>query len=146
MYKRQSDYRGINRNDLAILYLAEDATETPLRLYSKSPERIFDQIATIVGFGLTDINDDGSAGVKNEVKLKVIGHDEEFVYLESPNRRHRSSCYGDSGGPVLIEEDNKTFIAGVLRTGSTDDCNRDDVSFYTRVDDEKRWIRRNQNR
>ena len=140
-----ADYLQINRNDLAILHLAEDAPETPLRLYKKDVSRLINKTATIVGFGISEYNDPNSTGVKNEVNLKVIDSDEEFVYLESQKRRHQSSCYGDSGGPVLIKESNKTFIAGVLRTGSTNDCNSDDISYYTRVDDEQRWIRQNQN-
>ena len=91
------------------------------------------------------VSDDGSSGVKRETKMKVLGHDERYVYVQSPNRKHRSSCYGDSGGPVLVKIDNKFQVAGVLRTGSTDDCSRGDVSYYTRIDDEKRWIRNNQN-
>ena len=136
------DYLNNYRNDLAIVYLATDAPEDPVKMFKKPVSQLTDQKSVIVGFG---VDDNGSHGVKRETNMKVTSYDDEFVYVESPNRKHRSSCYGDSGGPVLVTIQNKLQIAGILRTGSTEDCSRGDVSYYTRIDDERRWIRNNQN-
>ena len=124
-------------NDLAILYLAEESQQEPMKIYTEDPSLLNNGEATIVGFGETKR---GSYGVKRRAQMRFIGNDDDYVYVQSPNKKHRSSCYGDSGGPVLVDSRSTTYIAGVLSYGSTIKCRRGDISFYSRVDNRLDWI------
>jgi secreted trypsin-like serine protease len=128
-------------NDLAILYLAEEAQQEPLKLFLDDPSLLTDREVTIVGFGQ---NKRGKSGVKRRAIMKVISYDHDFVHVKSPNKRHRISCFGDSGGPVLVEDQNEEYIAGVLSFGSKG-CGKKSIDFYGRVDTQETWILNHQN-
>ena len=127
-------------NDLAIIYLAEDAPVEPIKTFRGNLQKLHNKIVTIVGYGEFVYKKSRYYGVKYQAKMKLIDHDHEFVYVESNNSKHKSSCYGDSGGPILMRNNGKLFVMGVLSTGSTLDCGPGDVSWYTRIDDERSWI------
>ena len=135
------DYVTSGVNDIAILYLAEEATQTPVRLYKKRASRLVNKVATIVGFGIND-TDLGveSYGVKHQAHLRVVDNDAEHLHVKSRGPRAKAACFGDGGGPVLIRENDKTFVAGVLTLDSSIACGSEGVSLYTRIDDETSWI------
>ena len=128
-------------NDLAILYLESEADQEPVKMFLNDPLELNDREVTIVGFGE---NKRGRSGIKRRATMKVVSHDADFVHVKSPNKKHRIACYGDSGGPVLVENQGEDYIAGVLSFG-TKGCKKKSTDFYTRVDRRIDWIINHQN-
>ena len=42
-------------------------------------------------------------------------------------------CLGDSGGPMICEEDTKAVLHGVVGFGQFSNCLKDEIGFYTNV-------------
>jgi secreted trypsin-like serine protease len=42
-------------------------------------------------------------------------------------------CFGDSGGPIIVEVNGQPAVAGVVSDGSRNDCRAGDVTSYTNL-------------
>ena len=103
--------------DIAVLELARPAPAniTPIP-YSTAPlsGRHVGQSATFVGFGLADVNNDSSAGLKRSVQIPItFVYPEEFHYA-APGKQ---TCFGDSGGPAFLNIDGVERLVGVTSYG-----------------------------
>ncbi|XP_037293538.1 collagenase-like [Manduca sexta] len=103
------------------------------------------------GFGRTrdGVNGDGSL---NHVTLDVIANNvcsRTFpLLIQSSNictsgANGRSTCHGDSGGPLAATRNNRPLLIGVTSFGHRDGCQRGHPAAFARVTFYDAWIRRN---
>ncbi|MCS6976970.1 MAG: trypsin-like serine protease [Gemmatales bacterium] len=128
-------------NDIALIQLAESVSGvTPISIYRDAP--LVGQPVTIVGYGAGGGPGGavGGYGVKRSgittldfVTTRIVGWD--FDYPDEAN-----SAAGDSGGPVLIEEDGVYYVAGIISGGDRTDGSLGDRGYNTRVDAYQQWI------
>ncbi|MBO4351691.1 MAG: trypsin-like serine protease [Proteobacteria bacterium] len=108
----------------------------------------------LVGFGLTNVNDDKSTGVKYETTIPVLAycskksggvnskHCSETFY-DHPNGLmflygvDTNGCNGDSGGPAFYTKDGVDYVMGVTSYG---DQNCEIFAAYTLVDDFRSFV------
>ncbi len=121
--------------DLAVVVLPRPAPTRPIPIYRDEPRPGWRGVdsPTFVGFGTTQaVASDG--GVKRQVQIPVDEWDSAFLYYEDSQRQ---TCFGDSGGPALVEHDGAWAVAGVNSYGD-DHCASFGVSV--RVDAFQDWL------
>jgi hypothetical protein len=135
--------------DIALLYLSAPLSPTPIMVDRVPGAQRTGQVGKIVGFGRTTSTDRNSVGVKNSVRLQVVGTSGDngsLLQLRSPDSTYRASCSGDSGGPFFIGEGAQRVVAGVTSFGygvQGDPCRED--SFYVSTAYHATWINENLN-
>jgi len=144
-------------NDFAVLHLTESvalgkqarAACLPNPVSSFSGDALVGEILTVSGWGsMTPINYTHPA-VLQSTSVTVIsqddcrdsyGHDritDSMICVTGDGKR--SSCKGDSGGPLTYEKDGKTYLIGVVSWGRA--CGKyGDPGVYARVTKELKWI------
>jgi secreted trypsin-like serine protease len=114
-------------NDVALVELAEPVSVAPLTLAATAP--LVGEPVVIAGYGRTAV---ACAATENRRRgAMVIGTLAERTMELDP--QPSSSCYGDSGGPVLVrsESSGAASLLGVVSTGSAG-C--DGPTVATRLD------------
>jgi Trypsin len=132
------------KNDIAILHLDRPLDDfydvyNPAEGLPSVEKLVHDQTNLLmVGFGRRQRSDgtgedENSEGVKRMIRLKIAeSGDDSFAYF-NPGR---STCSGDSGGPILIQKDGNRFaVVGIASTGN---CR--DRGTQVRVDRYLDWI------
>ncbi|MEL6181302.1 MAG: serine protease [Myxococcota bacterium] len=117
--------------DIAVLELANPAPGriTPIP-YSTTPLTNADvgRQATFVGFGLSNVNQDNSAGIKRSVQIPITQINAQEIIYAAPGRQ---TCFGDSGGPALLNVGGLERLVGVTSYG---DANCADFGANVRTD------------
>ncbi len=122
-------------NDIAILYFDSDIadpTQGQVMNIGKSVQQ--GDVATLVGFGCTNIDTKTGAGIKRSGTNVVDSIDDYLEFLTpidgttgngstqailgSSNRA--GSCFGDSGGPAALSSGGTLVEVGVTHAGGTD--------------------------
>jgi hypothetical protein len=144
----------VNYPDFAILHLDRSLPFDPIPIYRKPVTSAINK-GEIVGWGgskalVADISIVEGAGIKRSAKVKILGSPTEAdFHADDPNpgildptirpnllktdgmAPAANPCAGDSGGPLLVKEKGKDFMAGVgFWTGLF--C--EDYSIFTRID------------
>ncbi len=125
------EYNGV-ANDVAVLHLVEPAWVEPVPI---NRDEAFDstyagEIATFVGFGLTD--PDGQIdGQKRVVDMEVIDSTGTVFYYGDDGA---NTSNGDSGGPALFDFGDGDRVVGVTSWGWSD------TGVSTCVDVHAEWI------
>ncbi|KAG6450183.1 hypothetical protein O3G_MSEX006436 [Manduca sexta] len=144
------------RNDIAMIRLPSNVALThninviALPSGSQLNQNFAGERAIASGFGRTrdGVNIDGSL---NHVTLDVIRNNvcsRTFRLIQSSNictsgANGRSTCRGDSGGPLAATRNNMPLLIGVTSFGHRDGCQRGHPAAYARVTSFDAWIRRN---
>lgn len=98
-------------DDVAVVYLDEEATVKPLSLYrgvDPTLQSLIDSKEPLpfVGFGLYSINKNGTggsgSGKKRQAFVPITSQDKRTFYYKL-NSQGMGVCKGDSGGPALVE-------------------------------------------
>lgn len=95
--------------DVALLHLTADATVTPLTLWPGRPAA-GDEVRA-VGFGRTAAERADTAGVRREAELAVVERRGDALRVGEATR---TTCRGDSGGPLLT----RGGVVGVISAGA----------------------------
>ena len=118
--------------DIAVMRLAESAAEAPVAFNRDDASAFAGRDVLLVGYGLTarpSEGGDATGGVKHSVSMPVQGVSEQF--LDFVITDGKTGCFGDSGGPALLDAGGTPVIVGVTSWGDPD-CNGE--FHYTRTD------------
>lgn len=124
-------------NDIALLLLAEPAPVEPLRFRKDSLDCMEGTPVQFVGYGLTDGSDPASSGSKHNVWVNIKQMVDTGFWTGTIPGDPKNACPGDSGGPVLIVEGDRTTVVGVLSLADKW-CEWD--TFAVRTDVQTAWI------
>lgn len=141
---KQPDFNPISLDsDLALLQLAKPVTDAiSLPLFDGSTT-LSGLSATIIGWGLLNENEDTYPGALQEVDLPIqpnstciasYGKSEftDNMLCAGLAQGGKDSCSGDSGGPLMVQQNGAWVLAGITSWGSG--CARPDLyGVYTRV-------------
>lgn len=95
-----------------------------------------------IGYGQTKANDADSAGPRKQLTLRRVDPDEEPMLeglegMLAAKSTRGDTCFGDSGGPLLVVGSNGVArIAGVLHGGISEDdtdCHGGNIGVYAPV-------------
>jgi secreted trypsin-like serine protease len=125
--------------DFAYCELAEPLTGIAPLDFVASPARNASYVA--IGYGLSNDRDDDSGGDRKQLAVRRVPADdplaEDYEDMLAVRSTAGDTCYGDSGGPLLVVGANgKARLAGVLHGGvgdSSHDCAKGNVSLYAPV-------------
>jgi len=122
-------------NDIALVRLSGASNVPPIGLADDDSVGIGHAV-TFVGFGLTD-PESSSFGRKYKMTTDIaLVWKEGFWNVTNPDALH-NTCYGDSGGPALIDEEGKEQVFGVVSSGDPD-CKA--TGYSIRVDRNRAFI------
>ncbi len=126
------------RYDLAVVVLDRDAATVPTWFSrDEASNALVGQEFTAVGYGLTAAGA-GDAGHKRSAVITVDEVDEFFLVSRTDtNPDGANTCSGDSGGPVLRDEDDRWIQWGVTSYADSD-CTT--LSGASRLDVATGWI------
>lgn len=131
-------------NDVALLHLAEPATQEPMTLIGEDESALWAEgvTATIIGWGLTSTGGSGSRDLLQTTVPMVSDANCEKVWGRTFKPANQvcagggstDSCQGDSGGPLLVPRDGGWATAGIVSYGTSDGCATEGTpSVYTRT-------------
>ena len=146
---------GYYDSDLALVELAYPVEDQVFQLLGRNP--VTGDMATVVGWGVTEVGLDGTpkatVGLSDELReadLPIVSADVCRAAMGSGNISDNmicagfrdggvDSCLGDSGGPLLVEQDGAFRQVGIVSFG--DGCAKPDrYGVYTRVASYADWI------
>jgi len=120
-------------SDIAILKLSQSSTKTPLKLINntQNAQLVGNDALRVIGWGLTDVNDQTSIpNILQEVDVKFQSDakcDATYPGLvdqywhqgmcAGEESGGKDSCSGDSGGPLLLLENNEWYLTGIVSWG-----------------------------
>ncbi|MEY2933260.1 MAG: hypothetical protein RL033_4009 [Pseudomonadota bacterium] len=163
-FRVHPDYdAGVNYPDVAVVYLDRELPFAPLPLLTERVGRRYaGERATIVGWGgsralVADISQVEGAGIKRRGQVTIVGtptaadfHEDDpnpgmldpairADSLKTNGRAPRSNgCAGDSGGPLLIKQNGRNYVAGV---GYWTGLFCEDYGIWARIDPLQGFIR-----
>jgi len=101
-------------NDIALVFLAEDASVDPLPTATALPSDVIGQKLRFVGYGVTNGTSQTGFGLKREVYVTVRElSDTQIKYSD----KGKNTCNGDSGGPAFLQVGGRWQIVGVTSFG-----------------------------
>jgi trypsin len=121
-----------NNYDFALLELTVDAPEKPVAIYSGLSfdgvdASLTGKVATIVGWGSTSPYGDIYPERLQQVELPIISNTTcseaysseitDNMICAGYSEGGKDSCYGDSGGPLMVQIDGEWVHAGVVSWG-----------------------------
>ncbi len=127
-------------SDIALVHLQEPVTDLePVPIFQGNLTK--DDLGTevlYVGFGVTDGIQQGGGGTKRSGYMPIVDLDKR-TYISA--FQESGVCFGDSGGPGLLQVEGKWYVLGVnsaVYAQSGDPCKG--YAIQTRVDAFRDWI------
>lgn len=121
-------------NDVAVLTLEDALAAAPLPiLVSISPEA--GVLGDVFGYGRTVIGGSGggsspaSPGDLHSGQMRISDVTPTHLFAEYDGTGV-NVCFGDSGGPMLLSEDGKTGIIGIVSQSTRRDCAAGDMTTF----------------
>ncbi len=122
--------------DLGLVFLADDATVTPVPIDHGDAGALVGKSLVAVGYGYSDPASQDSSGTRRSAKVTVNG---ACSALLSFGDATTNACHGDSGGPLLATAaDGSESIVGVVSFGDEVHCAAS--SYAVRVDRFLGWL------
>lgn len=109
------DLSGVN--ELALIRLDAAPTPEPAVLIAESLDGKEEEDLTLVGFGVTVMEDPDIDGVRNQITTPITSVEERHLLAGTPEK---TTCAGDSGGPGFLDADTDPVLAVV--TARQDEC------------------------
>ncbi len=120
-------------NDTAIMRLARNPGASPLPVLLSS-EPTVDQAGFVYGYGITETGVDSQADfVDLEAGAMTIRNVTPNHIFVAFNGDGVNVCFGDSGGPIVVDNGNGPGIVGVVSQGTDLGCRSGDVTTFTNV-------------
>ena len=132
--KRHPQYRESSSNTSLLFDVAVVKTASPLgvpavpMLVSRRAQA--GEEAIIAGFGLDESGSAESFKAGNMIVSEVTN---DHVIAQF-NGEGSNTCVGDSGGPLLVQNQGVFVIAGVTSTGVREDCGVGDISLFASLE------------
>ena len=120
-------------NDVAVVNIGRDLSLPSLPISTSTTPSAGD-IASIFGYGLTS-GSASDAGVLRSGSMRISGNSETSITAVYQANRS-STCFGDSGGPLLFSVGGQPSLVGVTSTGL-----RDSSAAECSVNEEERFAR-----
>ncbi len=121
-------------NDVAVVNIGRDLPLPSLAI-SASTTPSAGEIVSIFGYGLTS-GSASDAGVLRSGSMQVSGNSETSITAVYQANRS-STCFGDSGGPLLFTVGGRQSVVGVTSTGlrdsTTAECSVNEQELFTRL-------------
>ncbi len=110
----QYDARRI-ANDIAVVLLASDAPVAPIAINAQPLDASWvGRTLQHVGYGASNGRTGAGSGVKRTVAMPITAvGGTQFAYGD----RTRNTCFGDSGGPALLDANGSLAVVGVTSFG-----------------------------
>lgn len=106
------------QNDIAVAVLSEDASVAPIPVNEQALDASWvGKPLAFVGYGVTNGRTNTGSGVKRVVSMPIaqVGPT-QFAYGD----RTRNTCFGDSGGPALVDRGSgQLAVVGVTSFGDS---------------------------
>jgi hypothetical protein len=147
--------------DVGLILLEKSSTvrPRPLAIGCAADALVNGDMAHIVGYGATSPDGGGAPGF-NEADVEVFDatctSDGDYGYLNYCTANEwlitrsagTSSCFGDSGGPILAQRAFGSVVAGITSGGDGGDdpsepCGTGSFGIYARADAVQAWIEEN---
>lgn len=113
--------------DVAVVLMADDLPRTPVPLLTGRDARV-GETAVLAGWG-RDPTSTPSTLRAGSATISAVGS----IFLETQHTTNASSiCLGDSGGPLLLQEDGVWSVAGISSAASVATCNTG-TNFYVNI-------------
>lgn len=113
--------------DVGVVLMSEDLPRTPMPLLT-SRNAAPGEAAVIAGWG-RDLQSIGATLRAGRTTITAVG---SFLLETEFTTTASSICLGDSGGPILISQDDRWTIAGVSSAASIVSCNAG-TNFYVNL-------------
>ncbi|MFC6198965.1 S1 family peptidase [Ponticaulis profundi] len=134
-------------NDIALLKVAEedlnliDAVPVVSWGHTSTPfSTVRFRTARVGGWGLMSFGGELSDHLQ-KMELDIFSIEKKLIRISS--RAGRGPCIGDSGGPLIVEDDGKPVLMGVLSTVATNRqgemCAGNYMSSYTNLSTYRDW-------
>jgi V8-like Glu-specific endopeptidase len=107
----------VPRNDLALLTLAETASEpySPVAILPLDVELKKDEVVRLAGFG---VDEESKSGDLKSTESKLHSYDQNSKMVILKSNTGQSTHSGDSGGPLFVERGGWLYLAGATSYGS----------------------------
>ncbi|XP_063380322.1 phenoloxidase-activating enzyme-like [Cydia fagiglandana] len=146
---KQFDRNAI-RNDIAMLRLATPAPNSefirpiPLPTFNINDAKYEGTPLTIAGWGQTEHGQ--ASSIKLHAQVQLISPNTCRKYFQvtdgmlcAAGRNGQDSCFGDSGGPIVVEQQGNFQLMGIVSFGDSK-CGGSKPSVYTNVFSYLDWI------
>lgn len=145
-YKRPNEDTG-SQADVAVVRLAKPVDGIVPELINDDREQTSGSVSKIVGFGRTSA-DNMNAGLKRYGDVVASSCPDKFPKSDLICWRYApgdgsNTCYGDSGGPLLLDTNRlKPVVSGVTSGGIDLSCAKLDRAYDSSVFKNSAWIKK----
>ena len=121
-------------NDIGVVNMVFPLSMPPIPIMANNAPTN-GQKATIAGFGLTAGNT-SDAGVLR-IGAMVIANVEPELIVGVSQDGNSNTCFGDSGGPLLVQQNGKANLVGTTSYGSSNSCALGETTVYMNLQSSK---------
>lgn len=126
-----------NSNDIGIVEMSSDSPVAPYRYLGDNGDGVIEVGRSFTAIGYGDTGPSGGSGTKRKVDLSILDFD-STAYLYGDSNPTQGVCFGDSGGPDVVEHDGYFTVIGVHSYVTNSNCQEYGVSM--RTDDSRSFI------
>jgi len=133
-------------NDIGFLLFNKAIVKDNKNIYGIANKVQEGDAVTLVGYGCDDPESALGGGIKRYGTNALYEKDDDFLILLTPvstvhhlgiigDSAQAGTCYGDSGGPMFVGNENNLKVAGVTHAGGLDSSGENYISEFSNVVD-----------